>query len=339
MSDLLDAAEEPIEEYCRRYCFELHQVKQLISGGVAGCVAKTAVGPLSRVTVLMQVQSMRPHKFADGVHPNNQSLAASIMKIIEQEGVTALWRGNVATLVHRFPYTGITFYGNNFLRGWLEQAPAAKSIPEKARGFVAGGTSASIGVLLCYPLDVVKTRLMTQTKKEYYNGIVDALRKMAQEEGRQGLYRGLGVSLASVVPSLALNFALYEEFRRLYAPLDLPSAMHALLAGGSSGATASTVLFPVDLLRRQMQMVGFGGRPEVYGGVTQACWHVFDTGRRQNPVHSNSWRGVLMGFREFFRGLLPELLKVTPNNAIMFMCYSQLMKHRWPLEHRGPDAT
>merc|ERR1740117_2281211 len=32
----------------------------------AGCVVKTCVAPLSRVTILMQVQSMRPHKFRAG---------------------------------------------------------------------------------------------------------------------------------------------------------------------------------------------------------------------------------------------------------------------------------
>ncbi|CAE7459419.1 sodA [Symbiodinium natans] len=56
----------------RRFIEVLPTMKQVIAGGLAGCVAKTAVAPLSRVTVLMQVQSMRPHKFTDGKTPNNQ---------------------------------------------------------------------------------------------------------------------------------------------------------------------------------------------------------------------------------------------------------------------------
>jgi hypothetical protein len=37
-------------------------LKHAAAGGVAGVVGKSAVAPLSRVCILMQVQSMRPHK-------------------------------------------------------------------------------------------------------------------------------------------------------------------------------------------------------------------------------------------------------------------------------------
>ncbi|CAK9002560.1 unnamed protein product [Durusdinium trenchii] len=56
----------------RRCIDALPEVKKVVAGGIAGCVSKTAVAPLSRVTILMQVQSMRPHKFVDGKNPNNQ---------------------------------------------------------------------------------------------------------------------------------------------------------------------------------------------------------------------------------------------------------------------------
>lgn len=60
------------ETLTRRCLDALPEVKKVVAGGIAGCISKTCVAPLSRVTVLMQVQSMRPHKFTDGVHPNNQ---------------------------------------------------------------------------------------------------------------------------------------------------------------------------------------------------------------------------------------------------------------------------
>lgn len=322
----------PVCSFSRRHSEQLLQAKQVLAGGIAGCVAKTAVAPLSRVTILMQVQSMRPHKYKDGVNPNNIGVIASLRKICIEEGACSLWRGNVATLVHRFPYTSVTFYANGAIRSRLDHAPWAAALPGHSRALAAGGGSACLAVLFCYPLDVVKTRLITQTKRDYYNGIVDALRKIYRDEGVRGLYRGLSMSIISVVPSLALNFALYEEFSLFYSGLGAPPFMHSLLAGGSSGATSSTLLFPVDLLRRQMQMVGLGGRPRVYANVFQAVRHVYRVGARSHDASVGSILRPFLGLREFFRGLVPELTKVTPNNAIMFCVHGQLLSHRWPFE-------
>jgi len=324
--------EEYVTTLANRHHENLKEFKQICAGGIAGCVAKTSVAPLSRVTVLMQVQSMRPHKFFDGCTPNNLFLVASLKKIVREEGFTALWRGNLASMVHRFPYGAITFYGNSKLReqAALWASPDSK-VPEAVRGMAASAVSASMGVLACYPLDVVKTRLTAQTGTRYYNGILDALIRIRREEGSRGLYRGLTMTLLSAVPAVSLNFTLYEEFFNLYQDFGLPSSAHALLSGGSSGVVASTVLFPVDLLRRQMQMVGLGGRPAVYNSVAQACRHVFETGRKRGANKSPPL-GLLLGCREFFRGLLPELIKVAPNSAINFCVYNELRNRPWPME-------
>merc|ERR1712032_1560889 len=99
------------------------------------------------------------------------------------------------------------------------------------------------------------------------------------------------------------------------------------------GAIASILLFPVDLLRRQMQLVGFGGRPHVYANAFQAISHIYRTGYMMDKhLDKHSSFRLLLGFREFFRGLAPELLKVTPHSAIMFCVHGQLLSMRWPFE-------
>eukprot|EP00928_Gymnodinium_smaydae_P033402 TRINITY_DN23938_c0_g1_i1.p1 TRINITY_DN23938_c0_g1~~TRINITY_DN23938_c0_g1_i1.p1 ORF type:complete len:339 (-),score=38.31 TRINITY_DN23938_c0_g1_i1:168-1184(-) len=331
----MESGEGPtgLERLALEHAANLQQVKQVAAGGCAGCVAKTAVAPLSRVTILMQVQSMRPHKFSDGQRPNNRYMLASMRKIVLEEGFCALWRGNAATLAHRFPYTGVTFWCQRALRRRLddEGGPRIARLPPQARALIAGGCSAGVGVLLCHPLDVVKTRLTAQTKKQYYNGIIDACRRIRLDEGVPGFYRGLGVAFCTTVPMLALNFALFDHFRGVFEPVIGPESptLIALVSGGSAGACASAMLFPADLLKRQMQMVGLGGRPNVYNNVFQAVRHIFNTGYTR---HSDSPFRLLYGSREFFRGLLPELIKVTPNTAILFCVHGWLLSCRWPFE-------
>lgn len=315
-----------VAEGAVKYSEDLHHMKTVISGGTAGCVAKTFVAPLTRVTILMQVQSMRPHKFVKPATPNNQYLWQSLLKILQEEGLTGLFRGNGAMVVHRFPYTAITFQGHAISKQKLEQFPF---LPDQLRTLVGAGCSACAACVICYPLDVVKTRLTTQTKSRYYTGIFDCIIKIRRDEGWRAWYRGLGVSICSVVPSIALNFHFYEQFYWLYKGLAERPYAHSFLAGGSSGALASLLLFPMDLLRRQLQMVGVGGRKPIYSGVADAAKKVFRTGAARGKLLPFR---IFWGMREFFRGFVPELIKVTPNNAIMFSVNNQLMQAKWYFE-------
>lgn len=320
---------EHFQDFAARHDVEMHSAKQVISGGIAGCFSKSAVAPLSRVTILMQVQSMRPHKFRDGSTPNNKSLFASLQKIYIQQGVAGYWVGNGAMLVHRFPYTGITFCMQDWVKRSLHTFPQA---PEEFHALVAGASSSMVAVTVCYPLDVVRTRLSSQTGKKqrtYYSGIIDALSKIWKDEGMRGYYKGLSVAYVSAVPTIALNFAFYDYFLRLYSSSRMPVTLQSLGAGATAGALASTLIFPMDLLRRQMQMLGVGGRPDVYGSVFDAVSKVYASGQKQNPT--SSWR-VFFGLREFYRGLLPELIKVTPAVAILFHAQTWLMSTKWWLE-------
>jgi solute carrier family 25 (mitochondrial phosphate transporter), member 23/24/25/41 len=86
----------------------IEAAKQLFCGGLAGSVAKTVTAPFSRLTILFQVHSMvttrsnRP-KFS-------MSLGGGFSKIIERGGLTSLWRGNMTSVLHRFPYSAINFF-------------------------------------------------------------------------------------------------------------------------------------------------------------------------------------------------------------------------------------
>ena len=64
-------------------------ILSLVAGGVAGCVAKTVSAPLDRVKILFQV-SPRPFSL--------RLAGLEIISIFNTEGITALWRGNSATV-------------------------------------------------------------------------------------------------------------------------------------------------------------------------------------------------------------------------------------------------
>lgn len=90
-----------------------------------------------------------------------------------------------------------------------------------ALGSVAGGVAAA----LTTPLDVVKTRLMTQTNTavaDRYTGVVDALRRVYATEGPMALLSGIGPRVLWISVGGAIFIGSYEEFRRRLAPPRAP---------------------------------------------------------------------------------------------------------------------
>lgn len=83
--------------------------------------------------------------------------------------------------------------------------------------------------------------------------------------------------------------------------VNLSSSFHTLC---SSAAT-----FPLDLVRRRMQLEGAAGRARVYNsGLIGTFGHIVRT----------------EGLRGLYRGIVPEYFKVIPSVGIVFMTYEAL---------------
>jgi solute carrier family 25 phosphate transporter 23/24/25/41 len=87
-------------------------------------------------------------------------LIPAFEKIIRREGILAFWRGNLTSLLHRFPYSGINFFVFEKLKGRATGGDDTKASPSLrlACGAVAGSTAC----LACYPLDLIRTRMTAQ---------------------------------------------------------------------------------------------------------------------------------------------------------------------------------
>uniref|UniRef100_A0A7C8YAX0 Uncharacterized protein n=1 Tax=Opuntia streptacantha TaxID=393608 RepID=A0A7C8YAX0_OPUST len=132
----------------------------------------------------------------------------------------------------------------------------------------------------------------------YYRGMWHALETICKEEGFPGLYKGLQATLVGVGPSIAISFSVYETLRSYWQcqrPHDSTVGV-SLTCGSLSGIASSTATFPLDLVRRRMQLQGAGGQAHVYRtGILGTFGHIFQT----------------EGLRGFYRGILPEYYKVT----------------------------
>lgn len=224
---------------------QIGTISQLLAGGVAGALSKTCTAPLARLTILFQIQ---------GMHSNVATLRkASIWneasRIVNEEGVRAFWKGNLVTIAHRLPYSSVNFYSYEHYKKWLRMVSGVQNHRDNVSAdvfihFVGGGMAGITAATSTYPLDLVRTRLAAQTNFTYYRGIWHALQTIIKEEGILGLYKGLGTTLLTVGPNIAISFSVYESLRKLWRSnrSDDSAVVVSLACGSLSGIASSTGL-------------------------------------------------------------------------------------------------
>ncbi|THU61116.1 hypothetical protein C4D60_Mb07t19880 [Musa balbisiana] len=285
-------------------------VKELVAGGVAGGVSKTAVAPLERVKILFQTRRTEFHSVG---------LLGSFRKILQTEGLLGFYRGNGASVARIVPYAALHFMAYEQYRRWIILGfPNIGKGPvlDLISGSIAGGTA----VIFTYPLDLVRTKLAYQvvgpsrlktrgpyhSSEQVYRGILDCILKMYRKNGLRGLYRGVGPSLYGIFPYSGLKFYFYEELK-MHVPEEHKKDVVVKLACGSvAGLLGQTITYPLDVVRRQMQVQALStSNYEVGKGTFETLVMIIRT----------------QGWKQLFSGLSINYLKVVPSVAIGFTVY------------------
>ena len=71
-------------------------IREAAAGAFAGAVTKTAAAPLDRLKLVVQLRGSLANNNAATQY---EGPWAALRRMIQQEGVLALWRGNVSTIL------------------------------------------------------------------------------------------------------------------------------------------------------------------------------------------------------------------------------------------------
>ncbi|KAK3429423.1 mitochondrial adenine nucleotide transporter ADNT1 isoform X1 [Eucalyptus grandis] len=339
VSTIVNLAEEASEGVKAPSHALLSICKSLVAGGVAGGVSRTAVAPLERLKILLQVQNPHSIKY--------NGTMQGLKYIWRTEGLRGLFKGNGTNCARIVPNSAVKFFSyEQASHGilWLyRQQPGkedAQLTPLLRLG--AGACAGIIAMSATYPMDMVRGRLTVQTEKSprQYRGIYHALSTVFKEEGPRALYRGWLPSVIGVVPYVGLNFAVYESLKDYLLqtnPFGLVednelSVTTRLACGAAAGTIGQTVAYPLDVIRRRMQMVGWKGASSVIVGE----------GRSKAPLEYtgmvDAFRKTVRyeGFGALYKGLVPNSVKVVPSIAIAFVTY-EVVKDVLGVEMRISD--
>jgi solute carrier family 25 (mitochondrial folate transporter), member 32 len=163
------------------------------------------------------------------------------------------------------------------------------------------------------PLWVVKTRMLSTSasKTGAYKSTLDGIRQIHKFEGFKGFYRGLLPSFFGVAHG-ALQFTVYEELKRYRQkrmdPRDAQlGSPDFIVLSGLSKLAAGAITYPHQVLRARLQTYEAG---EIYRGLLDVVYQI----AKQE------------GIKGFYKGLMPNMLRVVPSTCVTFLVYENTKK-------------
>lgn len=187
----------------------LSSIAHLTAGAAGGAAAS-----LIRVPTEVVKQRMQTGQFP--------SAHSAVRQILAKEGGRGLYAGFGSFLLRDLPFDAIQFCIYEQLRISLKKFVNRDLLDVETA--LVGATSGAITGAVTTPLDVIKTRLMTQGAKGHYNGIGDCVSKIIKEEGASTLLKGIGPRVMWIGIGGSIFFAVLERTKQLLAARTVPDA-------------------------------------------------------------------------------------------------------------------
>ncbi|KAI8336639.1 mitochondrial carrier domain-containing protein [Chlamydoabsidia padenii] len=267
--------------------------------------------------------------------------------IFKNGGMIGLFQGHSVTLIRIFPYAAIKFVAYEQYRAMLMPTKAQETPRRQfIAGSLAGVTSVLftypldlVRVRLAYDVKQPGTERpsLASTLRQIYN-------EPAASKRLGGLhvvnyYRGFLPTVAGIIPYAGVSFWTYHlvtKFARFHptaapytlAPIEFdfnptddnltPSQQRLLdkpplktwaelVCGGVAGLVAQTSSYPLEVIRRRMQVGGLLN-PDKFVSFMETTKEIYK----------------VKGFKGFYVGLSIGYLKVTPMVAVSFAVYERM---------------
>ncbi|KAJ3206902.1 hypothetical protein HDU67_007873 [Dinochytrium kinnereticum] len=308
----------------------------LFAGGVAGCCEALSCHPLDTIKVRLQLRGERANRVksaqslagaaATAAKPKSSNFVLVGVEIVKKEGFFSLYKGLGAVVSGIVPKMAIRFSSFEYYKELLADKTTKKT--SSAGVFVAGlGAGVTESMLVVTPMDVIKIRLQAQRHSmtdpldvPKYRNAPHCAYVMIKEEGIASLYKGVALTALRQSTNQAANFTVYQYLKKELHALQpdigetLPAYQH-LLMGFISGACGPLFNAPIDTIKTRIQK----------NPSTESGWKRF----------VNITGGILKneGWRAFYKGLTPRVLRVAPGQAITFMVYERVYK--WMVDLSG----
>lgn len=287
--------------------------KDFIAGGVSAAVSKTAVAPIERVKLLLQVQHVSKQITEDQRY---KGIVDAFVRIPKEQGLLSFWRGNLANVIRYFPTQALNFafkdkYKQVFLGGVDKHTQFWRYF---AGNLASGGAAGATSLCFVYPLDFARTRLAADVGKgsgqREFSGLGNCISTIFKHDGLVGLYRGFGVSVQGIIIYRASYFGFYDTARGMLPdPKNTPLVISWAIAQTVT-TVAGIISYPFDTVRRRMMMQSGRAKADILYKGTLHCWATI---------------AKTEGGSAFFKGAFSNVLRGT-GGAFVLVLYDEIKK-------------
>lgn len=285
--------------------------KDFLAGGIAAAISKTAVAPIERVKLLLQVQHVSKQISVDQRY---KGIVDCFVRIPKEQGFLSFWRGNLANVIRYFPTQALNFafkdkYKTVFLGGVDKRTQFWRYfLGNLASGGAAGATS----LCFVYPLDFARTRLAADVGKgaqnREFSGLANCLGKIFKSDGLLGLYRGFSVSVQGIIIYRAAYFGFFDTAKGMLPdPKNTPIVISWMIAQCVT-VVSGIISYPFDTVRRRMMMQSGRAKTDMLYKNTLDCW--MKIGKTEGP-------------KAFFKGALSNVIRGT-GGAFVLVLYDEI---------------
>jgi solute carrier family 25 thiamine pyrophosphate transporter 19 len=236
--------------------------------------------------------------------------------------VLALWKGTIPGMCLWMSYSFIQFGTYDFLQNYHVTNVAPVLIPTS---ILNGAVAASAATTITYPFDIIRTQFVVQGRVLHYNSMYSFVQHSINSYGYSVFYKGLSAALLGVAPYMGFNFFLYNKMKYLITQEQHTSSILTWVrssswfpwegvAGGIAGGIAKFTFYPLDTMKRRMQV------QVLHSSLTHAVAEQQSLGySRLRDCIVGMWKQE--GIRAFYRGMVPTILKAVGSSAVGFVSY------------------
>jgi solute carrier family 25 phosphate transporter 23/24/25/41 len=297
----------------RGYVQRKHTILEILIFNYIPCaLSSTILAPLNRIKVILQVQNMIPG--VDKLNARNVFSSA-----IKEEGISSLFRGNASYCAKILSgLAAKTIFFDRLKNRTNDLKENIKSLKYKVFGInfildtLCAVTASTLGLIMTHPYDLAYARIAGQYKVNnkntlHYKKIQDCFHFNDNSLGKDFFfvkyYHGfLPAALQSIVFS-SITLLGYQFISRSNQG---NSSISSITGPSIVAFIASTISYPFDTIKRQMQVNGARGFKLQYNDILQLLVEL------RSDV------------KTFYRGFSVHLLRSLPLAPIQYLIFHNL---------------